>query len=386
MLFRSTATNTFIVVAKAGQQTLALTGWNHDLIIGASEASPGYSVNMGGWNFYEKGLSGGSLGLPADVAGTNRTFTSSLHPSVKFQFAPYTTNNAVYLDGAGSVTLTLVEPATFQSLQFLMTTRSMSWYARLNFSDGSSTTTSTWSDPDWTANPGPSDRCLTTYGLRKTDGVTFYTGYLWMAERGFTLPVADQVKTLNSITFTTTGVSGQQLVLFAVSGYVLDSLAGVNRAVDVITAGGGPSGGSTYSVGWDFTVSQPIKITSLGQFDPDSNPKSNSVAIYQRAGAKLVEAAVSAASPTVWSGNYLARYAAVDSLVLTQGNYVVFSTQNGDNYIAASGNPLATFGPGVIWNKCVALGSGSAAGPLPDTAPATWPLEEIGRASCRERV
>ncbi len=371
----TTATNTFTVAAKTGQQTVSLTGWNQDIIIGKTETAPGYSVSVGGsWDFYEKGLSGGTQGLAADSAGTNRTFTSSKNPSVKFQFAPYTGNNAVYLDGASNVTLTLISPAKFQSLQFLEVARTMSWYARLNFSDGSSATTGTWSDPDWVANPGPADRCLTSYGLKGTTG-SFYTGYLWMAERGFTLQVADQAKTLTSITFTTTGISGQQLVVFAVSGYVLGSLSGANHAVDVLSPGDGPNGGNNYSVGWDFTVSQPIRVTSLGQFDPDSNPKANTVALYQRAGAKLVEVTVSAASPAEFSGNYLARYATVDSLVLTQGNYVVFSTQNGDNYIAAGGSPAATFGPGITWNKCLALGAGSAAGPLPAAAPATWPLE-----------
>ena len=370
-----TATNTFTVAAKTGQQILSLTGWNQDIIVGKSETAPGYSVSVGGsWDFYETGLSGGTQGLAADSAGTNRTFTSSRNPSVKFQFAPYTGNNAVYLDGSSNVTLTLVSPAKFQSLQFLEVARTMSWYARLNFSDGTSATTSMWSDPDWITNPGPADRCLTSYGLRGTAG-NFYTGYLWMAERDFTLAVADQAKTLNSITFFTTSASGYQLAVFAVSGYVLGTWSGTNHAVDVLSPGDGPNGGSTYSVGWDFTVTETIKVTSLGQFDPDSNPKSNSVAIYQRAGAKLVEAAVSTASPAEYSGNYLARYAAVDSLVLTQGNYVVFSTQNGDNYIAAGGSPAATFGPGVTWNKCVALAAGSSAGPLPATAPATWPLE-----------
>ena len=371
----TTATNTFTVTAKTGQQTLSLTGWNQDVIVGKSETAPGYSVSVGGtWDFYEAGISGGTQGLAADTAGTNRTFTSSKNPSVKFQFAPYTGNNAAYLDGSSNVTLTLVSPAKFQSLQFLEVARTISWYARLNFSDGSSATTSTWSDPDWVANPGPADRCLTSYGLKSTTG-SFYTGYLWMAERDVTLAVADQSKTLNSITFTTIGSSGQQLAIFAVSGYVLGSVSGTNHAVDVLSPGDGPNGGSTYSVGWDFTVTETIKVTSLGQFDPDSNPKSNSVAIYQRAGAKLVEVAVAAASPAEFSGNYLARYAPVSSLVLTQGNYVVFSTQNGDNYIASGGSPAATFGPGVTWNKCVALGAGSAAGPLPAAAPATWPLE-----------
>jgi lysophospholipase L1-like esterase len=371
----TTATNTFTVAAKTGQQILSLTGWNQDIIVGKTEAAPGYSVSVGGtWDFYEYGLAGGTQGLAADSVGTNRTFTSSKNPSVRFQFAPYTTNNAVYLDGPSSATLTLVNPAKFQSLQFLEMARTMTWYARLNFSDGSSATTTTWSDPDWVANPGPADRCLTSYGLKGTAG-GFYAGYLWMAERGYTLQVADQAKTLNSVTFFTTGLSGQQLAVFAVSGYVLGTVSGGNHAVDVLTAGDGPNGGGAYSVGWDFTVSQPIKVTSLGQFDPDSNPKANAVAIYQRAGAKLIEMTVSAASPAEFSGNYLARYAVVDSLVLTQGNYVVFSTQNGDNFIAGGGSPAATFGPGITWNKCVALGAGSSAGPLPATAPATWPLE-----------
>jgi len=122
----STVTNTFTVAVKTGQQTVSLTGWNQDLIIGKTETAPGYSGTFAGWNFYEYGLSGGTQGLPADSGGTNRTFTSSQNPSVKFQFAPYAGANAVYLSGPGSGTLSLVSPARFLSLQFLETTRTMS--------------------------------------------------------------------------------------------------------------------------------------------------------------------------------------------------------------------------------------------------------------------
>jgi autotransporter-associated beta strand protein len=147
------------------------------------------------------------------------------------------------------------------------------------------------------------------------------------------------------------------------------------HAVDVTSAGDGPALGTSFSVGWDFTVSQAIRVTSLGQFDPDSNPKTNTVAIYQRGGAKLLEATVSSSSPAELSGIYYARYAAVGTLELPPGNYVVFSTQNGDNFIAGGGSPAATFGTAITWNKGVALASGSAAGPVPITAPATWPIE-----------
>jgi lysophospholipase L1-like esterase len=363
-----TTTNTFTVSAAPlpGQQILSLSGWNQDLIIGATEAALEYSTSMSGWNFYESGLSGSSQGLAADSGGSPRTFTSSYNPSVQFQFSPYDGNNAVYLNGIGNATLTLTYPTTFHSLQFLMTARSISWYAKLNFADGSSTTTPTWSDPDWTSS-GPTDKCLSSYGLKSTSG-SFYTGSLWMAERGFTLSSSDQLKTLQSITFYNTTSGNQQLALFAVSGYVIDSPTDTFDAAEVMSDGTGASGGSTYDVGWDFTISQTIRVTSLGQFDPDLNPKSNSVAIYQRAGDKLIEATVLSTSPAEQSGNYTARYVPVDNLVLTPGDYVVFSTQNGNNYIAGGGAPEAAFGPAIKWNKGVAQSTGS----LPESAPASW--------------
>ncbi|MCX6875336.1 MAG: GDSL-type esterase/lipase family protein [Verrucomicrobia bacterium] len=147
------------------------------------------------------------------------------------------------------------------------------------------------------------------------------------------------------------------------------------HAIDLTSAGDGPQFGTRFSVGWDFTVTQTLTVTSLGQFDPDSNPKTNTVAIYQRGGAKLVEASVPATNPEVPSGSYNARYTVVSNLVLPPGNYVVMSTQNGDNFIASGGTPTATVGTGITWNRGVALADGSSAGPLPATAPVSWPIE-----------
>jgi len=63
-------------------------------------------------------------------------------------------------------------------------------------------------------------------------------------------------------------------------------------------------GASTSWSGMVYLVLHParspddtITITSLGQFDPDSNPQANTVALYQRGGAKLAEATVAADSP-----------------------------------------------------------------------------------------
>jgi autotransporter-associated beta strand protein len=256
----------------SANQPIAVTGWNQDIIIGASEGTPGYTASMAGWNYYERGLAGSTQGLPADSGATPRTFTSSYNSEVAFQFAPYTGNNAVYLDGPGNVTLTLATPARFEQLQFLETTRTMNWYVKLNFADGSSTTTSTWSDPDWTANPGPADRCLTNYGLRATAG-NFYTSYLWMAERDVNLSAADQAKVLNSITIYTTSAAGQQLALFAVSGkpastpsntdYLPDTSPVAIAAGAILDVGGnietvgpvsGPAGGAIKLGGGTLTI------------------------------------------------------------------------------------------------------------------------------------
>lgn len=371
-------TNTFTVVGtQAGQQPLSFTGWNHDLIIGKTELAPLYSTSMASWNFYETGLAGSSQGLPADQGAKPRTFTCSSNAEVDFQFAPYADKNAVFISGVGSVTLTLNHPAKFHSLQFLNTARSMSWYAKLNFADGSSSTTTTWSDPDWTTSLGVSDLALTSYGLKSSNNGSFYTGYLWMAGHHFTLRPVDQTKILNTITITTTNSGDKQLALFGISGYVLESGTNIHHAVNLQSAGDGAGLGSSFSVGWDFTVSQTIEVLSLGQFDPDSNPTANSVAIYRRAGAKLVEAALLVTSPAEQSGNYSARYAAIDNLILTPGNYVVYSTQNGNNFIAPNGDTAALFGPAVKWNMGVA--TSGAAGPLPATAPAKWSIENSSK-------
>ncbi|HEY3323481.1 MAG TPA: autotransporter-associated beta strand repeat-containing protein, partial [Planctomycetota bacterium] len=234
------------------QQPLALTGWNQDIIVGATEGAPGYSTGMVGWDFYEIGYPGSTQGLPADSGATPRTVVSTYNANVKFQFAPYAGNNAIYLDGPGNATLTLATPARFQALQFLETTRTMNWYAKLNFADGSTTTTATWNDPDWTSNPGPADRCLTNYGLLATAG-GFYAGYLWMADREIALSAADQAKVLNSITIYTTSAAGNQLALFAVSGKtVVTSVTDVLPDTSTVTVASGATlnlAGSSETIG-----------------------------------------------------------------------------------------------------------------------------------------
>jgi lysophospholipase L1-like esterase len=154
------------------------------------------------------------------------------------------------------------------------------------------------------------------------------------------------------------------------------SPVGTIHALDVTSNGGSVGNGTGFSVGWEFTVSQTITVTALGQFDPNSNPQTNTVAIYQRVtgggGAQLVSASVLNTSPAEASGVCPARYAAVAPVVLPAGDYVVMSTQNGEDFIGPGGSPTVTMGTGLTWTNGVAFSG--AAGPLPATAPASWQI------------
>ena len=215
----------FQALTVIAEQTLAMTGWNQDLIIGKNESAPTTTTNVASWDFYEAGY-GPSQGLPADSGVVPRTFTSSYNPSVNFQFAPYAGNNAILNSG----TLALVAPGKFQSIQILDTyqgTDGNPWSATLNFADGSSTTTNPVSSRDWTQTGQPGT-CLTNYGLYNGG---FYNNYLYMAEQDVTFSAADQAKVLQSITINGNG----NLMVFAVSGSAAASPAGRNNVLPTST-------------------------------------------------------------------------------------------------------------------------------------------------------
>ncbi len=342
------------------QRPLELTGWNHDMIVGVGEEAPGYSKPFSGWSFYEKGYPGGTQGLPESADPVNRTFTSAYNPgdynhAVSFQFQPYAQNNVLFVENNEAHTLTLAHPGKFYMLQFLLTTRSANWHAQLNFSDGTSVETSTWSDPDWTNGAGPTtkDVALSQYGLLETTG-KFYSGGLWMADRRFTLPAECQMKNLISITFKVTGGgTGKQLCLFAVSGGSIDPGETPYNAFELISA---PldGGANTFVLGWDFRVHLPITVTALGQFSFNNGALGNSVALYKIGGAKLKQVQLTAASTLEKSGIDLVRYQKISNLILEPGDYRIASTQTNNAFRSSSEGIVGNMGFGVEWLKGVA--------------------------------
>ena len=134
-----------------GQQTVALSGFNQDLIYGASEASAGAGTTTGVDNagnvFYAANVPGTpGVGLP--ISGTIK---SALNNGVTFQLQPYAGMNSLQLTGDATGTLTLTTPTKFSTLNFLANAAdgASTLDLTLNFGDGSTTTVSDVSVPDW---------------------------------------------------------------------------------------------------------------------------------------------------------------------------------------------------------------------------------------------
>jgi hypothetical protein len=110
-------------------------------------------------------------GLP-----TSGSFVSVFNTNVTFQFQPYTSNNALYTGG----TLTLVTPEATGYLAFLSSDQGGGTFtATLDFSDGTTYTLPTASDPDWTTS-GVTDVALANSGVVQDDStwVPNYNGTL----------------------------------------------------------------------------------------------------------------------------------------------------------------------------------------------------------------
>ncbi len=229
------------------QITVPVSGFNQDVIWAASESSAQAGTTAAydapnGWVMYEAGVPGESAGLPA-----SGFFTSASNSFVNFQLASYTADNVLTLGYSepATGTLTLATPSTFSSLNLLdSAVNGNAFFAfTLHFGDGSSTTVNNNIAPDWFFN--------TPYALNGFDRVGRSTGQFEgdtsdprFYELDYRLSPADQVKQLDSITFTYQGAvngnSGNGFGIFAVSGNnapATPSTFVVNNPTDTPVAG-----------------------------------------------------------------------------------------------------------------------------------------------------
>jgi hypothetical protein len=193
--------------------------------------------------------------------------------------------------------LTLTTAGKFAALHILDTAANGSgtYSLTLNFSDGSMATVSGLAVTDWIQS---SVGAITNLGRVDRSTGTLYPPTATLYEVNVAVPVADQSKTLPSLTFTVT--SGANIAIFAVSTSVLGITAqpaavtidnGQSATLSVAASGGpqpyqyqwytGPSGntkapitgatGSTLSVSPTSTTSYWVSVTDATNATVDSN-------------------------------------------------------------------------------------------------------------------
>jgi hypothetical protein len=145
----------------------------------------------------------------------------------------------------------------------------------------------------------------------------------------------------------------------------------VQQAITSVTNDNSPFS-ATFSVGWDFTVTAPITVTSLGKFQIGT-PDDSDVGLYVEGGALLASTTVLTSDPSQTVSGFTVNYHDITPIVLAPGNYVIFGQTRASAFIETS--LATTFASQITWNKGVASGSGSAFDPLPSSAPASWPIE-----------
>jgi autotransporter-associated beta strand protein len=213
---------------------IAVTGFNNDVITAVSEYAGGTPFGTtravdgtngsGSFVYYEQGVNTAAATTGAPTGGR---FQGANNVAVTYQLAPYTSSNVLSMGaptaGSAATTLTLTTPASFNSINIMnVTGNGPSTYSfTLNFSDSSSTTVTGITSRDWFGGPA-SETILQLNGrLNRNDGTfaNVNSGDPRIYSTDFTLSAADQLKTLNSITFATTSTGGTFNV-FGLSGSI----------------------------------------------------------------------------------------------------------------------------------------------------------------------
>ena len=324
------------------QTTVSLSGWNCDIIAEKGAANPiagttsNYAFGGGSdnWVWYENGAPSTTQGL-----ATGGLVTSQYGSHVQFQLQPYTASNVLDLHSSTG-TLTLSTPGKFSTLQFLDGMQGgASWTPTLHFSDGSSDTLSSFTDPDWTVS---GNNALTSVGLVNRTatwaGSGPYTNSLYLFEHDVSLSAGDQAKTLQSISF---GNAGVNLMLFAVSGVNFGSGSNLLPTTTALTI----SASSTFDLG-GFNQ----QVASLGDYSATSG--GGSIINSATGTTSLLTLQTSSGSTTTYSG-------LIAGTSGTQGDVSLAMSGSGTQVL--TGNNTYTGGT-TITSGTLKLGNSSALG------------------------
>lgn len=237
-------------VGSAAISTIDVTGWNQDMIINNGQGAvysgtvtgtlDGGPNNFEGYTFAEAGTypvyveteGQPPVTVPTSVSGVSSSlYTSATGDGSTFQLQPFTSNNALLLNGNDVGTLTLAVPSSLSVLALYGTTAGgpTSASVTLTFSDLSTSTYTITNGSGITAdwfNNGDNTAALVVgdrLSNRSEDGYTnlFYqqNDSISIYESSIALNTEDQGKLITSIGITNT--NGGTLAVMAVSGQVV---------------------------------------------------------------------------------------------------------------------------------------------------------------------
>jgi fibronectin-binding autotransporter adhesin len=243
---------------------LTVTGFNQDVIISQSDRSSGspFGATTGidgtpgnpfnGFALWETNPNIINAAWPGGVPGvtqptalpSNRQVTNAANPLTSYKLADYgsngvVSNNALYLSSNAGITtgtLSLSSPGSFQALSFLVTSGNgtATFSAKLNFLDGSSTTISNLTSPDWfNNNPFAIGNLGRMNNVGFPDTTAINNPRLYPID--IALSGADAGKTLTSILFTYQGGANSNTTLnvLGVSGVASGGASSYSNPVTV---------------------------------------------------------------------------------------------------------------------------------------------------------
>lgn len=126
----------------------------------------------------------------------------------------------------------------------------------------------------------------------------------------------------------------RQMLCALTVAVVVIGLTGVAYAdVIAVTPGGTPDviANSPFALGWEFTVGQPISVTSLGAFDiaGDGHPAGQQVRIYNKTlDTVLTTANIADAAVPESVGGYNVYYQSIAPLALAAGTHYIIAVSN----------------------------------------------------------
>src|SRR5688572_19525212 len=212
-------------------QPVVLTGFNADVVAngsGSASQSTTALVDITGYNlvalnFINPSGQSPTTGLPNNGI-INSAVTST--PSLSFQLASYTGNNALRLTTTGSGTLTFTTPKPAEQIYILGFTGNGPSTANITvkFTDGSSQIFSGQSFADWYGGSGYAIQGISRVN-RSTSAIENLTTNPKLYQNLLTLTAANKIKNIQSILFAKSSSSGV-LNIMAVS--IKNTTAGIN--------------------------------------------------------------------------------------------------------------------------------------------------------------